>query len=80
MPFGLASGRRIRFREVQLEKKKEDGASNAFQTFGYADESRDPNNTMLSGTSTFQLSNYAPETSARGGRGKGKRASRSKKK
>jgi hypothetical protein len=59
-PFGITSGRRIRFREVQLEKKKATSPSDGLQKSRHEDESRGLGDEAQPGTSTFQLDNCAP--------------------
>lgn len=67
-PFGITSGRRIRFREVQLEKKKDTGSSDGLQKSRREAESRG----LGDEPSTFRLDNYAPETSRRNACEKGR--------
>ena len=63
-PFGITLGRRIRFREVQLEKKKDTNSSDGLQKSRHEDENR----------------GLGDETSRRNTRGKGREVPRSKEK
>lgn len=74
-PFGITSGRRIRFREVQLEKKKDTNSSDGLQKSRHEVESRG-----LGDETTFQLDNNAPETSRRNARGKGREVTQTREK